>query len=190
MRVGKYLRIVSEPPEEGSDGVIDLVISRGAFGSGEHETTLSCLEILEDLDAVYGSTALDLGSGTGILAIAALALGARSAVCVDTSWKAVKTAQRNCELNRMADKIRHVAGTLRDVAESDFDLVLANIYSDVLLGSATELVDRARPEATLLLSGIPWEDAFQVEKTYRDLGCALEMKRMLSEYCTLVLTTA
>lgn len=190
MRVGKYLRIVSESSGERSNEVIDVVITRGAFGSGEHETTLSCLEILEDLDAVYGATTLDLGSGTGILAIAALALGARSAVCVDTSWKAVKTAQRNCEHNRVTDKIRHVNGTLADVAESDFDLVLANIYSDVLLGTAAELVDHARPDATLLLSGVPWEDVYQVEKTYRDLGCALEMKRMLTEYCTLVLTRA
>jgi ribosomal protein L11 methyltransferase len=188
MRVGKYLQVVSEPSGSRSNEAIEVVITRGAFGSGEHETTLSCLEILEDLDAVYGATVLDLGSGTGILAIAALALGARSAVCVDTSWKAVKTARRNCELNRMTDKIRHVAGTLADAGGSNYDLVLANIYSDVLLGSASELVDRARPGATLLLSGIPWEDAYRVEKVYRDLGCTLETKKMLTEYCTLVLT--
>jgi len=190
MRVGRYLRILPETPDSTDASVVDLIITHGAFGSGDHETTVSCLEILEDLDAVHHARVLDLGSGTGILAIAALALGASSALCVDTSWKAVKTARRNCELNRVANKVRHVAGTLADVSDEGFDLVLANIYTDVLLSSAREMVERARHGATMVLSGIPWEDAFQVESAYRELGCELVKKSMLSEYCTLVVTTA
>jgi ribosomal protein L11 methyltransferase len=188
MRIGKYLRVVTEPSASINGDAIELVITRGAFGSGEHETTLSCLEILEDLDSVADAELLDLGSGTGILAIAALALGARSAVCVDPNPKAVATARHNCGLNGFDGRVEHVTGTLTDVQDSDFDLVLANIYVDVLLGSAADLVDHARPGATLVLSGIAWEDVFDVEIAYLALGCELANKRMMNEYCTLVMT--
>ena len=80
--IGERFRIT--PPEESNpeDNRINLVIGRGAFGSGEHETTASCLDLLEQNDIASGSHLLDLGSGTGVLALAALHLGAASAVCV------------------------------------------------------------------------------------------------------------
>jgi ribosomal protein L11 methyltransferase len=188
--VGSRLRILPPGAPASTDGRLDLVIPRGAFGSGEHETTASCLEALEDLPQVRGARCLDLGSGTGILAIAALRLGAEHAVCADTDPAAVAVAERTCRLNGVEDRVRHVCGALADVHEAGFDLVLANLYADVLLAVADDLVRRARPGGLLLLSGIPWEDGYAVRQRYEALACRMLRSRSLEEYTTLLLEHA
>jgi len=121
-------------------------MARGAFGSGEHETTASCLEILETLPEVRGARVLDLGSGTGILAIAAIRLGASRAVCIDVDPAAAHSARRNCRLNRVGDRVEHVVGRLEDSPSAGFDLAIANLYGDLLLGLGREICARVRPE--------------------------------------------
>jgi ribosomal protein L11 methyltransferase len=186
--IGHRLRVVRADEPVARSERIDLVLATGAFGSGEHETTASCLEMLEGLEsAISGARVLDLGSGTGILAIAALKLGAKAAVCVDVETAAVETARRICELNRLTDRVRHVHGRLEDMGEDDFDLVLANLHGDVLVAVADELVTRCAAAAPLILSGILWEDSYTVRQRYQDLGCELLRHRMLEEYCTVVL---
>jgi ribosomal protein L11 methyltransferase len=159
----------------------------GAFGSGEHETTASCLEMLETLPEVDGAHLLDLGSGTGILAIAALKLGARHALCVDIDPAAVRACQANCTLNGVDDRVEHLCGSLDQAAARPFDLILANVYGDILLALADRLVARARPGVPLLLSGILYQDDFEVRRRYQALGCAVVLSRMLEEFTTLLL---
>lgn len=185
--IGTLFRIA--PPESlESKDRIDLVIAKGAFGSGEHETTVSCLEILETLPDIEGAHLLDLGSGTGILALGALKLGAKSAVCVDISPDAVNTCRVNCEKNGLADRVRHLTGSLDTLNEEEtFDLVIANIYGDLLLDLAEGLVSRARPGSHLLLSGMLWEYNYEVRKTYGELGCTVIENRMLDEFSTVLL---
>jgi ribosomal protein L11 methyltransferase len=186
--VGERFRI-SPPgtPACGGDR-IDLVMAPGAFGSGEHETTASCLKLLETLPDLEGARLLDLGSGTGILAVAALKLGARSALCVDVDPAAVRTCRLNCELNGVAARVEHLCDTLERVAADRFDLVLANLHGDILLRVAEGLVARTGPGAALLLSGIAHEDNFEVRSCYQRLGCAVVRNRMLEEFTTLLLT--
>lgn len=183
--IGHSFRII--PPEHPpfNDGRIDLITQRGAFGSGEHETTVSCLELLEDLPDLSGKRVLDLGSGTGILAIAALKLGAASALCVDIDPAAVKTAEQNCEVNLVAERANHLCGTLDDINEEPFDLVLANIYGDILLAVAEPLVAHTVPGGDLLLSGILWEYNYDVRNRYERLQCDLIKNRMLPEFSSL-----
>jgi ribosomal protein L11 methyltransferase len=188
--IGSRLRVVAPGTARASDGRIDVVMAPGAFGSGEHETTASCLELLAELDGLCGASVLDLGSGTGILAIAALLLGAERALCVDLDPQAVECARRNCGHNGVGERARHLAGELRDVAETGFDLVVANLHGDVLLALAPELVGRARPGGRLLLSGIAWEQRFDVRQRLLRLGCVLGPERMLEEYTTLLAHTA
>lgn len=185
--IGNRFRIVPPDHPGSTDGRLDLVMQRGAFGSGEHETTESCIEILETLQEVCGARVLDLGSGTGILAIAALKLGAASAVCVDIEASAVETARLNCRLNSLEDRITHLVGTLEDLTETGFDLVLANIYGDILLGLARELAAKTRPNGTLLLSGILWEYNFPVRQAYERAGCVVLRNRMLPEFSSVLL---
>jgi ribosomal protein L11 methyltransferase len=159
----------------------------GAFGSGEHETTASCLELLGELPEAPGARVLDLGSGTGILAIAALKLGARSALCVDLDPEAVRTCKRNCELNGVGDRVEHACGTIDQVAGDPFELVLANLYGDILLRVAERLVAGTRPGGVLLLSGILHEDNYDLRKRYQELGCAVLRNRQLEEFTTILL---
>ena len=172
------------------DDRIDLVMAPGAFGSGEHETSASCLELLETLPEPEGARVLDLGSGTGILAIAALKLGARSALCVDIDPAAVRTCKLNCEINGVADRVEHACGTIEQVPGEPFELVLANLHGDILLQVAEVLVAKARPGGALLLSGIVHEDNFEVRRRYRGLGCTLLKNRMLEEFTTVLLRRA
>jgi ribosomal protein L11 methyltransferase len=187
LRVGRRIRIVPPGATAGEEGGAVVMLERGAFGSGEHETTRSCLEELERLAPLRGARVLDLGSGTGVLAIAALKLGAARAVCVDVDARAVATARRNAQLNGLGDRIAHHLGTLADADPGPYDLVVANLYADVLLPVAGTLVPRVRAGGALLLSGVDWEHAWEVRRRYEELGCSPLRVRMLEEYCTLVL---
>ena len=185
--IGGRFRISPPGTPACGDDRVELVMAPGAFGSGEHETTVSCLETLATLPDLEGARLLDLGSGTGILAMAALKLGARSALCVDIDPVAVRTCRLNCELNGVAGRVEHVCGTLEQLPADHFDLILANLHGDVLLRVAGGLVARAGPGATLLLSGILYEDDFEVRRCYEQLGCTVVRHRMLEEFTTLLL---
>lgn len=163
-----------------------LRMARGAFGSGDHETTRSCLEILATLPPLTRPKILDLGSGSGILTIAALQLFGGHAWCVDIDQGAVACARTNCSLNHV-DAVNHHCGVLDSLAETGFNLILANIYGDILLDVAAQLVERAEPGALFLLSGILWEDNYDVRATYRKLGCEVQGNRFLDEFSTVVL---
>ncbi len=166
---------------------INLTMARGAFGSGEHETTRSCLEFLESVPFTGAEKLLDLGSGTGILSIAALLLGAGQAWCVDIEESAVKSCEQNCLLNNVNDRVVHYCGTLDTLEETGFDLILANIYGDILLDVASDLVAKAKPGTILLLSGILWEYNFDVRRKYQRLGCEMIKNRMLEDFSTVLL---
>ena len=185
--IGRSFRILPQGDPAIEDDRINLWMAPGAFGSGEHETTESCLEILEKLDVVPGARVLDLGSGTGILAIAALKLGAKSACCIDIDPAAVATCRLNAELNGVADKINHLCGTLEDFDCGSFDLILANIYGDILLNVAKSLAQKALPGAPLLLSGILYEYNFDVRSTYQKHACQVTKNFMLNEFSTVLL---
>lgn len=185
--IGARLRIVPPGTPLGEGSRIDVAMAAGAFGSGEHETTRSCLELLQSSVDPDNARVLDFGSGTGILAIAALKLGARSAVCVDDDPVAVETCELNCELNGVGARVEHLCGTIDCVASGGFDLILANIYGDILLAEAAELLSRASSRARLLLSGILHEDNFDVVRRYRELGCSVVINRMLDEFTTVLL---
>lgn len=113
---------------------IALTLDPGVvFGTGTHPTTRDCLAALETL---YGKTpietVLDLGTGTGILAIAAACLGSRHVVAVDYNRLAVQTARHNIRLNRVGDRVLPVQGRAEQLVASPADLVIANIHYDVM----------------------------------------------------------
>ena len=186
IEVGERLRLVPPGAVPVDDGRIAVTIARGAFGSGEHETTAACLEALEALPELGGALVLDLGCGTGVLAIAALALGARAVVAVDIEPAAMRVARENCRHNRVSQRVGLVAGTLAALrAEARFDVIAANIPAAVLIAEAPALLARTAAGAPLVLSGILWEELFDVERRYRRLGCTTLRRRMLEEYALL-----
>jgi ribosomal protein L11 methyltransferase len=185
--IGSRFRVIPPGITSSLDGHIDLVMKRGAFGSGEHETTESCLEILLELSDIKAARVLDLGSGSGILAIAAIKIGARHVVCVDIEPKAVETARINCSLNHVDHQVTHVTGTLDTMKDVGFDIIMANIYGDILLDLATPLTDKLKPGGKLLLSGILWEYNYDVRRAYERRGCAVLKNRMLNEFSSVLM---
>jgi ribosomal protein L11 methyltransferase len=170
-RVGAFTVIPEGEPSTAADGIPLVMGRKGAFGSGEHETTAACLGMLERHPGLAGTDLLDLGSGTGILAIAALLLGGGRAVALDIEWPAAESCRCNALLNGVDDRIDIVCGELASLGGATFDLVLANIYADILLPLAHQLVAHTRPGGRIVLSGIPLQDKFDVWRRYTGLGC-------------------
>ncbi len=124
-----------------------------AFGTGGHETTRLCLELTEKYVSP-DCTFLDVGCGSGILAVAALLLGAGRAVGVDIDSMAVRTARENAELNGVQDKLTAVQGNLTDEITGKYDVIAANIVADVII-ELTEVIDNFMCDSSvLMLSGI------------------------------------
>ena len=158
MRIGR--RIVIRPTwrrhRRGPDDVVLALDPGMAFGTGLHPTTRLCLaavESLADRGAVEGARVLDVGCGSGILAIAAVRLGAASAFGVDTDPIAIEATAANVRRNEVVRRIHARQGSLPS-GEVPFDIVLANLIAGVLVPLAPALADEMRPGGTLLASGI------------------------------------
>ncbi len=182
--VGQFTIIPAGDPPPASCGLPIILGRKGAFGSGEHETTASCLEIMPTIPGINGCSALDLGSGTGILALAAARLGAAAVVAVDREPAATASCRENTVLNGCGTRITTICGELAAVLGRRFDLILANIYVDILLSLAGELVAMTLAGGHLLLSGIPLQDKFDILQRYRSLGCSVADSRIGEEFAT------
>lgn len=182
--VGMFTIIPAGDPYPNPCGIPLLLGRKGAFGSGEHETTAACLEIMPDIPNIAGSRALDLGSGTGILALAAARLGAATVLAVDLDEAAAVSCRENVHLNGVDGQVEAICGELSVVADQQVDLVLANIYADILLPLADQLVAMTVPGGHLLLSGIPLQDKFDVVQRYTVLGCSVLDSRIGEEFAT------
>ena len=124
-----------------------------AFGTGTHETTRLCLELLEKY-VRPGCRLLDVGCGSGILSVAGLLLGAQSAVGVDIDELAVKPAVQNAEHNGVADRFTGICGNLTDKVSGTFDVVAANIVADIIIELTASIEQFMRPDTVYLMSGI------------------------------------
>ncbi len=124
-----------------------------AFGSGTHETTGMCLELLEET-LTGGETVIDVGTGSGILAIGAAMLGAKDILAIDIDPTAVKVAQENIEHNGLADRITAIEGNLLDKTDMTCDLCVANIIADVICFFAKPLTKHIVPGGKFICSGI------------------------------------
>lgn len=141
-----------------------------AFGTGHHETTRLCLEWLESCGLPRVSL-LDVGTGSGILAIGAALLGFEQIAAVDNDPEAVETARENVLLNGLSDKIRLFCATPEQV-EGQFDAVISNIESGPLIRMAPSIASKVREGGRLALSGILAQQADEVCAEYEKMGLA------------------
>jgi ribosomal protein L11 methyltransferase len=188
IRVGR--RIVIAPswnPHTPAPGDLLLTIDpKMSFGTGYHETTRLVLRLLEDT-VTPGDRVLDIGTGTGILAIAALKLGASYAIGVDIDDWSELNALENARVNGLAERLTIQRGTLTDVPPGQFDLVVANIQRTVLVPIMKEMVSRLRPTAHLLLSGLLLGDEEEITASARAAGAVLVRREVENEWIALSL---
>ena len=160
------------------DELIEMVLDPGmAFGTGLHPTTQQCLEALSNI-ALDGKSVLDVGTGSGILAIAAAKRGASPVVAVDTDELAVEATRENTERNRVAIPV--ALGSAADVP-GRFDVVIANIVSPVLQVIAPELAARLAPKGTLILAGISAPNERDTAAAFTKVGLRTCVDRSLRD---------
>jgi ribosomal protein L11 methyltransferase len=175
----------SEPPA--GRVALRLPASR-AFGTGEHASTRLALLALEEED-VEGRSVLDVGTGSGILALAAAALGARVAIGLDTDADAVFVARENLRRHVFGGRVRLYAGPLA-AAAGPFDLVMANMLADEILPEAAGLQARAGRSGRMLLSGVTREREKDVLAKLRGRRWKLAGRRSEKEWVCLCLARA
>ena len=153
-RIGRVVVVPSWLDEPIEADEVAIVLDPGmAFGTGLHPTTRGCLELLQGV-APMPSAVLDVGCGSGILALAALKLGAERATAVDTDPLAVEATLANAARNGLGDRLAASVGTLPDRPAERFPLVLANLVAAVLVELAPRLAAHLAPGGTLLAGGI------------------------------------
>ena len=150
-----------------------LLDNNMAFGTGEHETTSMCVELLQKY-LTPDSVCIDVGCGSGILGISAVKLGAKHAYLTDIDSVAVKSANHNCALNGVSDKVTVAHSDLLADSSLKGDIILANITADVLERLAPSIPQNLKNGGTLILSGIIDSKLQGVTDAYKAQGLALK----------------
>jgi len=185
VRIGRHF-LIKPTWEEVEPQAEDIILELDpgmAFGTGTHATTSLCLEALEEI-VKPGITMFDLGTGSGILAIAAAKLGAK-VEAIDLDPVAVKVAKDNVELNQVGDRVRVQQGDLGSVLSGQADLVVANIIADVILMLIPDLKRILKKEGEFLASGIIEHRSPEVEEELLKHGLAVLEKRINSGWVLL-----
>ncbi|HEX7172857.1 MAG TPA: 50S ribosomal protein L11 methyltransferase [Candidatus Limnocylindria bacterium] len=184
-RIGRVVVVPSWSLEPVGSDEVPVVLDPGmAFGTGLHPTTRGCLELLQQLEPMPEHV-LDVGSGSGILGIAALRLGADRAVAIDTDPLAVEATVANAGRNGLGDRVQATVGTLPVEAIERFPLVLANLVAAILVELAPRLASHLAPGGTLLASGIIEPKADVVLTAMGDAGLAVVSRHDDGEWVTL-----
>ncbi len=182
---GRVLVVPTWIDHEAAPGQIAIRLDPGqAFGTGHHETTRLCLAALEGAVAPRMAV-LDVGTGSGILAIAAIRLGAASADAIDIDPIAAEVARANCDANGIGPEVRVSAGVLEATHPGRYDLVMANISTPANTALAPVFGSVVRPGGRLILSGILSPDAAAVRSAMAAHGLALAAVRHEKDWCLL-----
>jgi ribosomal protein L11 methyltransferase len=167
IRIGR-LRIV--PADSGAESGALRLIDAAAFGTGLHATTALCLEAIDEAVRIAAPDGvLDVGTGSGVLALGALMMGVPRAAGIDIDDEALRVAAENARINRLSDRLQLRRSGLETVTGT-WPLVVANVLAAPLIEMAPALVRRVGHEGQLVLSGIPTSVQQDVERVYRRLG--------------------
>jgi ribosomal protein L11 methyltransferase len=189
-RIGE--RVVIRPPWReyepvGEEVVVELDPGM-AFGTGLHPSTKMSVLGVEQL-VKPGDRVFDVGTGSGILAIAALKLGAVQADCVDVESVAVRATRENAERNGVTDKVRVEPGSAGpgEPFQDEYDVVLANIIARILIEISAGLVRATRPGGHLVLAGIIESREAEVIEAFAAIGANVVTRRQIDDWISLVL---
>ena len=179
--VPEWIDYVPAPHEQ-----VVLLDSNMAFGTGEHETTSMCVELMQEYITPQ-SVCIDVGCGSGILGISAIKLGAAKAYLTDIDPIAVESSLHNSELNGVADKTVVAHSNLLENTEVQGDIMMANITGEVLKMLAPSIPKNLKKEGVLILSGIIESRLEMVKAAYEAVGMQVVFERRKGEWFALVL---
>ena len=173
------------------DSTPDIAIeidAKLAFGTGTHETTRMICSTLLELQPK--GRVLDCGTGTGILSICALKLGAQEAIGYDIDEWSVDNARHNAVINQIDNRFTSLLGdaSILNKVEGTFDLVMANINRNILLNDMPQFVSKMNADATLILSGFYTDDCQTLIEKAQTLGLTLQQQKEDQQWACLVLT--
>ena len=152
------------PPGGPPQSIVIAIPPSMGFGTGHHSTTRLCLAALQSIDR-HGKFVLDVGTGSGVLAIAAAALGASSALGIDDDADAIAAARENIESNHVVN-VEFVVGDLMQDDLPEADVVLANLTGAMLMRAAARLTRAVRPDGILIVSGIMATEGNDVRRAF------------------------
>lgn len=170
-----------EPYTPGPEDIIIEIDPGMAFGSGTHETTGMCLSLLEEVIG-GGEDVIDVGTGSGILAIGAALLGAGRVLAIDIDPDAVKVAQENIEHNHVDQVVSVRQGNLLDHVSDTCGICVANIISDVIIAFAAPLTSHIRPGGLFICSGIVSQRSDEVAEALDKAGYEILKKVTRGEW--------
>lgn len=175
---------IAYEPKDGEQVV--LLDSNMAFGTGEHETTSMCVELMQEYVS-SASVCIDVGCGSGILGISAIKLGAKKAYLTDIDPIAVESALHNAKLNGVDEKTIVAHSNLLDNADIKADIMMANITGEVLKMLAPSIPKNLKKDGVLILSGIIESRLEMVKEAYLAVGMEVIYERRKGEWFALVL---
>ncbi|MBI4552909.1 MAG: 50S ribosomal protein L11 methyltransferase [Candidatus Latescibacteria bacterium] len=179
-------RLIVKPPwatvSGRADQVVIDILPGMAFGTGEHETTQLCLRAL-DRTIRPGDRVLDVGTGSGVLAIAAARLGAGEVTAVDTDDVAVENARSNIVRNRMSDRVHVACGSLdHPSVRGSYRVILSNLDTRTILRLSAAWPSRLDPDGTLILSGVLSTEGEEVVQSLRAQGLDVIQQATMGEW--------
>lgn len=155
--------------ESGKDEIVITLDPKMSFGTGDHATTKICVKFLEKY-LHPNSNVLDVGSGTAILSIVAAKLGASKVIAFDIDEWSLLNGKENVKLNSVDNIVDVRMCELKDIAERNFDLIVANIQRNILLELSSEINIRISENGLLILSGLLESDRQIITEKYSELG--------------------
>jgi len=183
VRIGKKVRIRQSwnSSDPGFGGVELIIDPKRAFGTGSHATTQMLIEMLEER-ALDSFRLLDLGTGSGILAMVALRMGAASALGIDIDPDAIECARENAAVNGFGNELKLLAGTLDDVGAERFELVVANLDRNTFLKIGGHVGLHIKSGGKALLSGLQSEDLPDIVPILEESGGTILNTRERDEW--------
>ncbi|HEX7568986.1 MAG TPA: 50S ribosomal protein L11 methyltransferase [Verrucomicrobiae bacterium] len=159
-----------------------------SFGTGQHPTTSFCLnELVRGRKIGTAQSFLDIGTGSGILAIAAAKLGYQPVHAFDFDPESVRVARENISKNRVDGQLKLTRGDITKLPlqpARQYDLVCANLISNLLIAERRRIVNRLKPNGTLVLAGILATEFAEVERAFADMKLRLASRRVENEWCS------